>query len=75
MVRRVRKCQVGQKALSKLVGGDMHYGQGSMTDKDENECQDQTMETHELHIDELGECCWPLMGTRNLYKSHAPSQC
>lgn len=25
------------------------------------------METHELHIEELGEYCWPLMGTRNLY--------
>lgn len=31
-------CNVAHKVLSKLVGNNLPYGQGSAIDKDENEC-------------------------------------
>ena len=57
MVRKLGKYNVVQKPISKLIGSNMPYGQGSATDKDENESQGQTTEVHELQIDEFGEYC------------------
>lgn len=37
MVRKLGKYNVVQKPISKLIGSNMPYGQGSATDKDENE--------------------------------------
>lgn len=37
MVRKLGKCNVVQKAISKLIGSNVPYGQGSVIGKDENE--------------------------------------
>lgn len=47
------KCHVVQKATGKIIDNNMSHGQGSAIDKDENESWGQTMEVHELRIDEF----------------------
>lgn len=60
MVRKLGKCNIVQKAISKLIGSNMLYGQGSAIDKNENESWGQTLEVHELQTGECGEYYRPL---------------